>query len=46
LGRELGKTLEQLGEMTVEEVYIWMAYFQIETEETKKQQMQSKQRIR
>jgi len=42
----LGKTLEEVSNMTVEEVFIWMAYFQIEQEEQKKQLENSKRRIR
>tara|TARA_R110000796_G_scaffold219575_2_gene335621 strand:+ start:250 stop:354 length:105 start_codon:yes stop_codon:yes gene_type:complete len=29
-------SLEEVSEMSVEEVYIWLAYFQIEAEETRK----------
>lgn len=36
LGRELGKTLEELGHMTTAEMNIWLAFFKIEQEELKR----------
>jgi hypothetical protein len=35
LGQQLNKSLEEIGEMSVAEVYIWLAYFKIEAEEAK-----------
>lgn len=36
LGKDLGLTLEQVFEMTVDEFQIWAAFYKWETEETKK----------
>ena len=35
LGQELKMSLEQIGQMSTPEIYIWLAYFKIENEEAK-----------
>ncbi len=36
LGEALGKTLSEIGEMPVEEGYLWLAYFKRKAEALKK----------
>jgi hypothetical protein len=38
LGKDLGLTLEQVFDMSVEEFHTWAAFYQWELNETKKQQ--------
>jgi hypothetical protein len=42
LGKDLGLTLEQVFEMTVDEFRIWAAYYNWEYNEMKKQQSRSR----